>query len=692
MIRTLGLKILIRLRIQLAATLHLGYSEGVAFLLRAALLEGILMRCGLRVFALALGILGAAAPAARAADKDEIQGAVDRGVAYLKGIQQRNGTWPYLERIFAETANQTIGMTALAALTLLECNVPTTDPHVQNAAAAVRQSCPGMQSTYALALSIMLFDRLGDPADEPLIQAMGVRLLAGQNGKGGWSYICSVPGGEDEVHRLEVIAQQKNELVAKGKLRPGAPRKKQGEKHELPKEVKDQLALLNRQRPADPRPDDFAGWGDNSNTQFAMLGLWVAHRYGIPVEEALARTEQRFRRTQNGDFGWGYTPVLGGLDRSTPSMTCAGLLGLALGYGSAKEGVPPGDRKGGKDGRPVEDRPAREPSGDPAIRNGLLALSTAIGHPVGSRIRARAPIQGRAGGNAYYFLWSLERVAVAYGLDTIGEKDWYAWGSEILLVSQLPNGSWWGKYGLGGADTCFALLFLRRANFARDLSARLKGQIEDPGEVRLRAGGVGGAGLRKTLKSEVELAQVPPPEPPRKDKPTPPVKEKPSARPAESKEQSAEIGRLSKELVQARPGQRERLLVTYKVSPGVAYTQALAAAIPQLTGPARVQARDALAERLAHMNAATLRDKLRDEDLEIRRGAALACAMKDEKAFVPNLIPLLEDDEPPVAWAAHKALKSLTGRNLGPAADATRHERAKAVAAWKAWWEKNGSK
>ena len=48
---------------------------------------------------------------------------------------------------------------------------------------------------------------------------------------------------------------------------------------------------------------------------------------------------------------------------------------------------------------------------------------------------------GRVGGRTYYFLWSLERVAVALDLDTIGKKDWYGWGAEILLENQAPNGA-----------------------------------------------------------------------------------------------------------------------------------------------------------------------------------------------------------------------------------------------------------
>jgi WD40 repeat protein len=169
-------------------------------------------------------------------------------------------------------------------------------------------------------------------------------------------------------------------------------------------------------------------------------------------------------------------------------------------------------------------------------------------------------------------------------------------------------------------------------------------------------------------------------------------KEQPDSRPAESRQPEAEVGRLSKALVEAPPAQRDKLLSTYKTSPGAAYTDALAKAIPQLTAPTQAQFRDVLTERLAHMTAATLHEKLQDGDGEIRRAAARACAMRDEREHVPDLIRLLEDPEPPVARAAHMALKTLTRQDFGPAKDAGRAERNKAVAAWNAWWQKNGGR
>jgi hypothetical protein len=56
------------------------------------------------------------------------------------------------------------------------------------------------------------------------------------------------------------------------------------------------------------------------------------------------------------------------------------------------------------------------------------------------------------------------------------------------------------------------------------------------------------------------------------------------------------------------------------------------------------------------------------------------------------LIPLLEDREPLVGRAAHVALKSLSNQDFGPDRDASPAERTKAVADWKAWWQKQTGK
>jgi hypothetical protein len=72
-----------------------------------------------------------------------------------------------------------------------------------------------------------------------------------------------------------------------------------------------------------------------------------------------------------------------------------------------------------------------------------------------------------------YFLWSLERVAMIYGLKEVGGRDWYTWGRKFVLPKQDKDGSWKERFP-GVPDTCFALLFLKRVNIVKDLTDKLQ--------------------------------------------------------------------------------------------------------------------------------------------------------------------------------------------------------------------------
>jgi hypothetical protein len=605
-----------------------------------------------------------------AADKEAIDKAIERGVAYLKSIQRADGTWPHAQ----------IGATALAGLTLLECQVPPKDPSVQKAVAVVRQGGITLTHTYSLALSILFLDRLGDPGDIPLIESMTVRLLAGQNRNGGWTYNCpDIP--ESEVARLKSVVKQQNELVAGG-IYPNYPaeggysvyRVNPRPPKELPAEIKAQLENINRPKFLVPKASDHTD--DNSNTQFATLALWVARRYGLPVQDAVDRLSARFRISQNQDGGWGYrlpTPSpkgKPGRSASTATMTCAGLLGLGVRYGSttSKLTTKPNAKKPATPAKPIDLKK------DVSVRAGLMALNSVIDSPtVAQRKKIKGPYLSRnLADKNYYFLWSVERVAVAYGLKTIGYKDWYEWGSDIIVASQDKDGSWNGRWAAGGADTCFALLFLRRANLAPDLTALLAGKLQDPGEVVLKAGGVG---VESLLKGEKKIAIGGDDQGDESKGPT-----------------DQEAGKLSDDLVKAPAGEYEKVLEKLQMSKGGVYTEALALAIGKLTASAKDKARDALTQRLMRMTASTLEGYLQDADPELRRAAALVCGAKETKTHIPRLIEMLNDPERLVERAAYTALKSLSGQDFGPSADAGRAERDKAIAAWKGWWSKQVKK
>jgi hypothetical protein len=119
------------------------------------------------------------------------------------------------------------------------------------------------------------------------------------------------------------------------------------------------------------------------------------------------------------------------------------------------------------------------------IENGLAALAQHIGKPLGAEAMRKGP-RGRVqrAGINLYFLWTVERVGVLYNLRQIGDKEWYTWGAEMLVEGQGLDGSWHhgGYHGSTRViDTCFALLFLRRANLATDLTRKLEFVIQGKG-------------------------------------------------------------------------------------------------------------------------------------------------------------------------------------------------------------------
>ena len=609
---------------------------------------------------LLLGLLVVTVSSAFAVDRKAVNAAIDRGVAALKKAQNDDGSWH----------NTSLGATSLAALTLLECEVPRNDPAVKKAAQYVRKQALTSTHVYSLSLSILFLDRLGYASDTPLIESMIVRLLAGQRRSGAWHY--DTPNLSDaEMKRIVGEMDGSRVLRAGGDLKKLPERGKRTVK-DLPESVRDQLVAIERGLVA-PGPAGVMafGGGDNSNTQFAVLALWTGRRYGVPTQPALVRAYEYFRRSQNAtDGGWGYTatppgvPALGG---STATMTCAGVLALAVGNGSAAE---------------LKKRDSADVSKDNGLKAGLLLLGANIGNPLGwDGLGPKPPAVPAAGGKSYYFLWSLERICVALNLSTIGKKDWYNWGAEILLANQAVDGTWAGEYAMYYADTCFALLFLKRSNLTADLGNKLTG-LKDPGDRRLKAGGeLGGPGVKDPpavvgIEKPGEGSKEPKGSGPKGsgDPDARPKLELPTRTP-----QEREARNLASDLLKAASAERRvEIIQKLRDSKGVTYTEALVAAIHRLDGEAKRDARQALTARLTRMKDTTLGDYLLDEEPEIRRAAALASGTKQVKTHVASLIKMLRDSNEQVRRAAHAALKATTGQTFDALPDA-----------WEKWHREN---
>jgi len=145
-----------------------------------------------------------------------------------------------------------------------------------------------------------------------------------------------------------------------------------------------------------------------------------------------------------------------------------------------------------------------------------------------------------------------------------------------------------------------------------------------------------------------------------------------------SAREDVEAARLSRGVLDANPIQQQVLLQHLRDDKGLANTLALARVIPSLKGSTREQARQFLVARLARMSSKTLRDKLSDGDTEIRQAAVQACVRNAKRELVPDLIALLDSNEPVTSRVAEAALQELTGRDFdGPGA-------------WRAWWRSEG--
>ncbi|MFO0981507.1 MAG: prenyltransferase/squalene oxidase repeat-containing protein [Planctomycetota bacterium] len=191
------------------------------------------------------------------------------------------------------------------------------------------------------------------------------------------------------------------------------------------------------------------GGPDLSNTQFAALALWTAERHGhkARTETWSAAIEATLER-QNADGGFGYRP--GDRPESGGSTTTAAIVILAVGK----------QRFTSETGELPLARAAQ--AGMDRAWAWLEQNFSATGNPAWStgRLRERQPGLGHVLFH-YYFLYGLERAtALAHHGELIGGRNWYEEGALHLLAHENGDGGFSELI-----NTCFALLFLRRATF-----------------------------------------------------------------------------------------------------------------------------------------------------------------------------------------------------------------------------------
>ncbi len=376
-------------------------------------------RAFLLAAALALACAGAgSAPAPAAADSGQpetgkpaddpsrVDAAIRRGLAFLKSSQQADGSW-----------RDCSGTTALALKAIVCEGAPAGYEEAVARAADYLLAHARYNRVYETALLAMALQDLDPTTYREAISKCRDFLEGAQLPHGMWTY--GKPGAEQAQAAAVRMAARSAEAPAEG----------------------------GQSKAADPTEKSQPQPGDNSNTQFALLGLRAARWAGLDVDLGVIRkTQSHFMMTQQADGGWGYKDR--GV-RPTGSMTCAALASLCILDDVFKAGGYFDRRKIRKDN----------------VAKGAQWMRDHF-----------SVAQNPGGANYYYYMYSLERAGILIKRKQFGEHDWFAEGAPAICARQHADGSWGGqKQGRFSAelDTAFAILFLKEGAAAHRAPQRV---------------------------------------------------------------------------------------------------------------------------------------------------------------------------------------------------------------------------
>jgi hypothetical protein len=370
-----------------------------------------------------------------AVDQDAVDKAIENGLGFLKTSDSPKGA----------------GLSdsdELKLLTLIHGGVPQTDPAYQ----ALWTKCmeARLEKTYKVALLALCLEEVDRVKYQYKLAQCGQFLLDNLKPNGGFSY------GEPTVHVDDVptTASRKGLASAGGKV-------KSFEATEAPREkpaVKNKIKLTKKK-------DGPAQRSDNSNSQYAALGIRACHDAGIvfpkaEIEKARKYWEANQHAGEKGDPKGRPAVASGGYEIGVPRGWCysddqaSGCGHGGPAYSSMSAGAIGAvciyDFILGKDWKK-----------DKVALDGMAWLDKnwTVTENIGPAETAKG-----SNGWLYYYLYALERTGMLFDTPFVGSHDWYLDGARMLLNAQRPDGSWNGSHFRHPTwDTCFAILFLKRA-------------------------------------------------------------------------------------------------------------------------------------------------------------------------------------------------------------------------------------
>jgi hypothetical protein len=277
--------------------------------------------------------------------------------------------------------------------------------------------------TYRTALRAMVLEEVQRVKYQHLLYHCAQFLVDNQSANGFWGY--------GEPTELKDVPPAKEATASGGKpavkiLDGSGPKEK-------PKPVR--TLKVTKQRDGQE--------SDNSNSQYAALGLRACHDAGIIIpEETIERAVKWWRKCQQNQA-----------DKTAPVATSGGVPGKPRGWDYKDGNSPYGSMTAGAVGALaiflyMQNRNWKR---DQDLADGAAWLGAHFSV-------TQNPKKG--GEWHYYYLYGLERAGVLYDAERFGSHSWYPEGAWYLLDNQKKeDGSWGGDV----KNTCFAILFLKRA-------------------------------------------------------------------------------------------------------------------------------------------------------------------------------------------------------------------------------------
>jgi hypothetical protein len=194
---------------------------------------------------------------------------------------------------------------------------------------------------------------------------------------------------------------------------------------------------------------------DLSNTQYAILGLWLARQAKIKLpDKAFEKCMKVVLNHQLKDGGWAYFGPInsdpGQMDNtprySTASMTTAAMATVLFCYDALSE--------------KKSNAKKYKSDVDECMESAYGWLDANMSYTKNVSLADGAPGDG---GWYYYYMYNIERLATVGDKEILGGHNWYNLGATELVKAQMPNGSWGEQGNSTTDDTAFALLFLAKA-------------------------------------------------------------------------------------------------------------------------------------------------------------------------------------------------------------------------------------